>query len=307
MTNAKPVTDNKEKAKSRKKRDPLEIKLKDFDTLKFGDEVFTGADLAAQADALAAAKSAQAAIDATVKDAEAVLRAAMLRHYCKYYAQTGRAPEMRKTFSTTGKFHTVQQAVATVDAARVKTLKDSHGVNLKRWIDGRKYTISLGNASKETVKQIIKYLKSTLGDDYKDVVTEKMTVGEKFFESFDDIVKRSLGDGERLDEKMHEVMRILKPTIQFSKFETDLEPQASFDLAHAFAKISADKAALALAAKKEAKEAVRAEKKAAKEAEREAKREAKEAEREAKKVAKAAEKAAAKEAKAAEKAKAKSA
>ncbi len=303
MTNTKPVTDNKEKAKSRKKRDPLEIKLKDFATLKYGDEEFTGKDLAAHADALAAAKAAQAEIKATVDDAEKVLRAAMLRHYCEFYAQTGHAPDMRKTFSTTGKFHTVQQSVATVDAERVKTLKDSHGVNLKRWIDGRKYTISLGNASKETVKQIIKYLKSTLGDDYKDVVTEKMTVGEKFFENFDDIVKRSLGDGERLDEKMHEVARILKPTIQFSKFETDLEPQGAFDLAHAFAKISANKAALAKAAKKEAKEAIKAEKKAAKEAEREAKREAKAAEKEAK----AAEKAAAKEAKAAEKAAAKAA
>ncbi len=303
MTNAKPVTDNKEKAKSRKQRDPLEIKLKDFDTLKYGDEEFTGKDLADHADALAAAKAAEKAIKATVVDAEKVLRAAMLKHYCKYYAQTGRAPDMRKTFSSTGKFHCVQQSVATVDAEKVKTLKDSHGVNLKRWIDGRKYTISLGNASKETTKQIIKNLKDTLGDDYKDVVSEKMTVGEKFFDKFDDIVKMSLGDGERLDEKMLEVIRILKPTIQFSQFETDLEDHASFDLAHEFAMISANKAELIKAAKKEAKETIKAEKKAAKEVEKEAKRAAKEVEREAKKAAKAAEK----EAKAAEKAKAKAA
>jgi len=314
MTDSKPIVDNKEKAKSRKKREPLDVHLATLDTLKYGDETLTGEDLAAHADALAAAKAAMGAIKATIEDADKVLRAAMRKHYCSVYAQTGHAPPMRRTFSKMSKFQCVQQSVANINEKKAATLKNSHGIDIDNHINGRTYTVSLGNASKEKTKEIVSYLKETLGDDYPDVVSEKMTVGEEFFSSFDSIVKKSLGDGERLDDKMLEVLRILSPTIQFSTFETDLEDQASFDLAHEFARISAKKTEAAKAAAKEAKASEKAKRKAVKDAERTAKREAKEAEREAKRAAKAAEKAeraaekaASRAAKKDEKAKAKSA
>jgi len=252
MTNSKPVIDNKEKAKSRKKRDPLQIHLDRLTKLRYEDSELSGEDIAAYADALAAAKQAQKSIDATVKEAEGILKAAMLRQYCEHYSQTGRAPDLRQPVSHTGTFQVIQQNVAKVTTSKANELK-GQGIDLEQWKEKNSFTIRMGNASKEESKKIIAAMKEILGDGFDDVVSEYTHVGEKFFGSFDDIVKKSMAPGERLDEKMLGVIRVLNPTISFTKFKSDLEDKDAYGLAFEFARVTEEKKKAAEAARKQAR------------------------------------------------------
>ena len=49
------------------------------------------------------------------------------------------------------------------------------------------------------------------------------------------IVQDSLSGTEKLTSKMEVVMGTVKPTIQFLKFDTDLQPPDAFDFAYRFA------------------------------------------------------------------------
>jgi len=254
---AKAVTNNREKAKSRKKRDPLEVHLAKLESIQVGGVDLTGEDIAAVADALAGATVAQKAIKKTIDDAKAVLKAAMFRQYCEHYAQKGRPPELRKSISTTGRFNVVQQKTAKVSAAAADKLK-AQGLDIEAHIESRSYTVRMGNASKEEQKKIVASLKDILGDGYADVVSEDIKVGDRFFGSFDDIVKKTLADGENLDEKMLRVLRVLNPTVQYQSVESDLSEAAGFDLAFEFSQVSAERDKAAKAAAKEAESIKRA-------------------------------------------------
>lgn len=249
MTNSKPVTNNKEKAKAKKKKDPLRLNLAKLSKLKYEDEILSGNDLAAYGDALAGAKAAMNAIKKTIDDAEAILKAATLRHYCEHYAQTGRAPDVRMFESKLGSFQVVQQSTAKVTMEKAEELK-GQGIDLEQFKTRNSYTIRMAKASKSDTRKIIESMQGILGEDFPDVVSEYVHVDDEFFDNFDDIVKQSLGPGQRLDEKMLEVLRVLNPTIQFREFSTDLKEQAGYDLALEFSHVSAER-------KKAAKEAAR--------------------------------------------------
>ena len=247
MTNAKPVTDNKEKEKAKKKKDPLEIHLAKLKKIRVEDTELSGADIAAHADALAGAKVALKAIKATIDEAEMILRAVMLRQYCEYFAQSGRPPDLRRSIGKMGSCQVIQQQTAKVTTEKAEELA-TQGIDLEPHKEKNSYTIRMGAASREATKEIVASLKSILGDDYEEVVSEYLHVGPKFFKEFDDIVKQTLGPDERLDEKMLGVLRVLNPTIQLTKFDSDMTEMQGYDLAYEFAQISAGK-------KKAAKEA----------------------------------------------------
>lgn len=249
MTNAKPFTNNKEKAKAKMKKDPLAVSLKKLQKLKYEEETLSGTDLAAYADALAGAKIAMDAIKKTIEDAESILKAAVLRHYCDHYAKTGRPPDIRRLESNLGSFQAVQQRVAKVTVDKAEELK-KQGIDLSEYNEKTSYTIRMSSASKEATKKIVEDMRKTLGDDYDNVVSEYVSVGEKFFDEFDKIVRNSLGPDQKLDEKMLSVLRILNPTISFRGFSTDLRETSGYDLALTFAKQSAER-------KKASKEAAR--------------------------------------------------
>lgn len=248
--NSKAVTNNIEKAKSKKKKDPLKVHLDTLQELHFGNMNLSGEDLASYADALAGATVAMKAIEATVKESKEILKAAMLRQYCEHYSKTGRPPEVRQSISKMGTFQVVQQKSAKVTVDTASELK-SQGVDLESMKERSSYTIRMGSASKEEQKKIISSMKEILGEGFDDVVSEHVHVGEKFFAQFDDIVKQALGPDENLDEKMLSVLRVLNPTVQFSKFVTDLPEAAGYDLALEYAQISAQRSKAADAAVKE--------------------------------------------------------
>lgn len=250
MANAKPVTDNTEKAKSKKKKDPLEIHLAKLKKLRVENMELSGADIAAHADALAGAKVALKAIEGTIKEAETFLKSAMLRQYCDHCAATGRPPDLRRGIGKMGSFQVIQQQNAKVTSAKASELA-AQGVDLEDHKERTSYTIRMGAASKEATKSIIAALREILGDDYDDVVSEYVHVGENFFKDFAGVVRQALGPNERLDEKMLSVLRVLNPTIQFTKFDTDMSELQGYDLAFEFAQVSAKK-------KKAAKEAEKA-------------------------------------------------
>ncbi|MHC4432490.1 MAG: hypothetical protein ACYTBS_11685 [Planctomycetota bacterium] len=260
--NSKPVTDNKEKAKSKKKKDPLSIQLERLDNLRYGKMDLSGEDLAAYADALAGATVALKAIEKTVSEAKDILKAAMLRQYCEHYAKTGRPPELRQPVSRMGTFQVIQQNTAKVTTAKVEELK-GQGIDLELMKEKSSYTVRMGNASKEEQKKIISSLKRILGDGYEDVVSEHVHVGDTFFGKFDEVVKSSLGPDEQLDEKMLSVIRVLNPTVQFTKFKTDLPEATGYDLAFEFAQVSAQKKKAAESAAREAAAAKLSEERAA--------------------------------------------
>jgi len=247
------VTDNKEKEKAKKKKDSLEIHLANLKKMRVQDTELSGADIAAHADALAGAKVALKAIEGTIKEAEMILKSAMLRQYCQHYAQTGRAPDLRRSIGKMGSCQVIQQQTAKVTADKATEL-GAQGIDLEAHKEKNSYTIRMGAASKEATKEIIASLKEILGDDYDGVVSEYVHVGSGFFGQFDDIVKQALGPDERLDEKMLAVLRVLNPTVQLKDFESDLSELQGFDLAYEFAQISAGKKKAAKKAEKEAKQ-----------------------------------------------------
>ena len=251
--NTKAVTDNKEKQKSKKKKDPLEITIKKLAKLQFGDQDLTGEDIEAYVDALAGAKKAMAAIEKTVDEAEEILRAAMRRQWCEHFTKTGHMPELRRSIGSTGSCKVVQQKMAKVTIDKVKDLLENYNIDLKAHAEKNTYTIRMGNASKQATEQIIGSLKIILGEDYDDIVSEYLSVGEKFFVSYDDILKKSLGEDEVLVDKMLSVLRVLKPTIQFSEWNSDLDEGSGFDMAYEFAQISAQRKQAAKIAKAKAK------------------------------------------------------
>jgi len=240
MTNAKPVTDNEEKAKAKKKKDALEIHLDKLTKLRVEDVELSGADIAAHADALAAAKVALESIKSTVEEAETILKAAMLRQYCEHYAKKGRAPDLRRSVGRMGSCQVIQQNTAKVTTDKAEELKAA-GIDLAPHKERTSYTIRMAKISSKDTAKIIEFLKEVLGEDYADHVSEFMHVGKKFFGQFDDVVKQTLGPDEALDEKMLSVLRVLSPTIQLKEFDSDLSPSRGFDLAHEFAQISAKK------------------------------------------------------------------
>lgn len=250
MTNSKAVTNNIEKAKSKKKKDPLKVHLDSLDNLRYGNVDLTGEDIAAYADALAGATVAVKAIESTIDESKDILKSAMLRQYCQHYSKTGRPPEMRRSVSKMGSFRVVQQNSAKVTVETAAELK-SQGIDLVALKEKSSYTIRMGSASKEEQKKIVAAMKEILGDGYDDVVSENVHVGKKFFDGFDDTVKQALGPDESLDEKMLSVLRVLNPTVQFSKFETDLPEATGYDLALEYAKISSQRTKAADSAAKE--------------------------------------------------------
>lgn len=253
MSNSKPVTNNEEKAKAKKKKDALEIQLDKLAKLRVEDTELSGADIAAYADALAGAKVAIDAIQQTIDEAETILKSAMLRQYCSHYAQTGRPPDLRRSVGRMGSFKVVQQQTAKVTTDKAEELK-LQGVDLEQHADRHSYSIRMGKASKKDTKKIVDALREILGDDFSAVVSEYVHVGKDFFAEFDDIIKGALGPDEKLDEKMLAVLRVLNPTIQFSEFSSDLDEARGYDLALEFAHISAKKKQTAKEAEKLARQ-----------------------------------------------------
>jgi hypothetical protein len=124
---------------------------------------------------------------------------------------------------------------------------------LKPYSEKKTYTIRLGNTPTRDVDKIIASLKFILEEGYDEVVSEHISVGNKFFSKYDDIIKKSLGDGESLAEKMLSVLLVLKPTVQFTDWRSDLPEAGGFDLAYEFSQISAKRKSVASAARAEAK------------------------------------------------------
>ncbi len=240
MTNSKPVTDNEEKQKAKKKKDALEVHLANLKRLRIEDIELSGEDIAVHADALAAAKVAIKAIESTVEEGELILKAAMLRHYCDHYAAKGHPPDLRRTIGKLGSCQVVQQQTAKVTTTKAEELK-SKGVDLVKHKEKTSYSIRMGKISKKTTKELIKALHEILGEDYDDIVSEYVHVGKKFFGEFDDVIKQSLTGDESLDEKMLSVLRVLNPTVQLSNFQCTLEVAQGFDTALEFAQISESK------------------------------------------------------------------
>jgi hypothetical protein len=249
--NSKAVTDNKEKAKSKKKKEPLQIDLSKLAKLKVDDLELSGADIAAYADTLAGAKVALKAIEKTVEEAETVLKAAMMRQWCEHFATKGHMPDLRQPKGTMATFQCIQQKTAKITVDKAEDIR-AKGVDLTEHKEKVSFSIRMGEASREATKEIIASLRKILGDDFENVVSEYVTVGEGFFENYAEIVRKSLGKDENLNDKMLEILRILKPTIQFTKFSSDMSESSGYDLALEFAHTSAKKKSAHKQAQREA-------------------------------------------------------
>lgn len=314
MVNEKLKVDNKAKEKSKKKKDPQEVKILDLKTTIEGVE-FGGKQISGEADSLAAAKKIEKIVKKVIKNAEGVVKPAFLRQWCEHTHNRGAPPDMRRAVSEMSAFKVVQQTPTKVTRKKVDEAKKK-GVDLISHSSKKNYNISLGNASSEQRKAILANMKQVLGEDYDNVVSEEWILDEVFFDSFQEIVRKTLTDDEDLLEKMVSILATIAPTIQFSDFETDLPDKDAFGLASEAFRIDAELEAAQKEAAKAAKEAekerkriekekAKEEKKRAREEERARKKAEKEAEKARKKAEKEAKKAREKAEKAAERAKAK--
>ncbi len=264
MTNAKPVTDNEEKAKSKMKKDALEVQLAALSELQVGDDTHSGKDLSDLADALAGAKVAQKAINGMIEEAEVAIKSAMLRQYCDHFAAKGHPPDIRHCVGAMGSFKAVQHKTAKITASKAESLKDQ-GIDLLAHKEAVSYSIRWAALTERDTNLLIAFLKDkVLKERYGSVVTENIHVGEKFFGKLDKIVKETLGENENLDEKMLAVMRVISPTIVLSGYESDLDEAEGYDLARSFSRVMGDRRKAIKDAAKQARRAQAEKLKAAK-------------------------------------------
>jgi len=227
--------DNTEKAKAKKNKEKLEVELGEILEFTVDDNRLTGADLAARADALAAAKIASKALDKTIKEGEEILKALMYQHWCHETALNGRPPDMRQIVGAMSRFDVSQYTKADVTAKKTASLKEI-GVDVAAFAKGTKYTVRMGSVPNPMIEPVLDAMKEVLGDElYEKVVSISYKVEDDFFSNMRSIVQDSLSGTEKLTSKMEVVMGTVKPTIQFLKFDTDLQPPDAFDFAYRFA------------------------------------------------------------------------
>lgn len=233
----KPAIDNTEKAKAKKKKDKLEVEMKSILEFTIGDDTLTGEDLAARADALAAAKKAVKTLEKTIKESEDILKSLMYKNWCQEVALNGHAPDMRQIVGATASFDVSQYTTADVSSDKVKALKDI-GIDIESFAKGTKYNIRMGNVPTPSIEPMLAAIQEVLGEEtYHKVVSVSKTVKEDFFSNLRVIVQESLGKTEKLTEKMQTVITTVKPTIQFRGYKTDLDPVESFDFAYEYAHV----------------------------------------------------------------------
>lgn len=227
--------DNSEKVKAKKKKEKQEVELKEIMEFTVDDLRMTGADLAARADALAAAKIAHKALDKTIKEGEEILKALMYQHWCHETALNGRPPDMRQIVGATARFDVSQYTKADVTAKKTAALKEI-GVDVAAYAKGTKYTVRMGSVPNPMIEPLLDAMREALGDElYDKVVSVSYKVEADFFDNMRTIVQDSLNGTEKLTPKMEVVMGTVKPTIQFLKFDTDLRPPDAFDFAYQYA------------------------------------------------------------------------
>lgn len=227
--------DNTEKVKAKKKKEKLEVELGEILEFTVDDNRMTGADLAARADALAAAKIAAKALDKTIKEGEEILRALMYQHWCHEVALNGRPPDMRQIVGATSRFDVSQYTKATVTDKKTKSLKEI-GIDVAAYAKDTKYTVRMGSVPKPMIEPLFNAMREVLGDElFNKVVSVSHVVEKDFFDNMRQIVQDSLSGIEKLTPKMETVIGAVKPTIQFLKFETDLQPPDAFDFAYQYA------------------------------------------------------------------------
>src|SRR5690606_14914762 len=239
MTNSKPIIDNSRRVSSKKKKQPIDIHLDELKSIRIDDTDLSGKDIAAHADALAGAKIAQQAIGSAIEEAEVVLRAAMMKQYCDHYLSTGSQPDIRRGIGKLCSFNVVQQQNARLTPQKIEELSS---INFEcDHYQKSAYSINLSKLPAETVEKILASVMEIAGDDFHKIVSETVVLGREFFNNLIDLARSSLRPGERLDEKLLHVMRIINPTIQFKDFGSDLHPAYGFELAYEFSQISANK------------------------------------------------------------------
>jgi hypothetical protein len=230
-----PTIDNTEKKKAKKQKEKLEVELGKILEFTIDGERMTGADLVARADALAAAKIASKALDKTIKEGEEILKAFMYQHWCHEVALNGRAPDMRQIVGAMSRFDVSQYTKADVTDSKTKSLKEI-GVDVAAYSKSTKHTVRMGNVPTPMVSSLLDAMKGALGDElYDKVVSVSHKVEDDFFENMRNIVQDSLSGVEKLTPKMELVMSTVKPTIQFLRFDTDLQPPEAFDFAYQYA------------------------------------------------------------------------
>lgn len=227
--------DNTEKVKAKKKKEKLEVEMKEILEFTIGGERLTGDDLAARADALAAARVAIATLEKSAKDSEEILKSLMYQHWCHEVALNGRAPDMRQIVGATSRFDVSQYTKAKVAAKPSKALKEI-GVDVAKYSKSTSYTVRMGSVPKPMIEPLLAAMKKVLGNEMFDkVVSVSHGLEGDFFDNMREIVQGSLSGTEKLSDKMETVLATVKPTIQFLKFETDLPAPDAFDLAYQFA------------------------------------------------------------------------
>lgn len=253
MIDEKPKIDNEAKEKSKKKKDALEIHLKDLETI-IGGVRFGGDEISGEADALASAKKIKAIAEKVIGSSEPIVKAAMLRQWCSHVHEMGEPPDIRRAVSKISNFKVVQQTPVKVTEEKVSAAA-AKGLALEKYSEGKVYDVSLGNASSEQRNEILCRMREILGDDYENVVSERLVVGKEFFDNYQENVRKTLSGGEELLDKMITLLAIISPTIQFSDFVTDLPDDSAYEFTAECYRIDAQKEEAHRVALAEAKEA----------------------------------------------------
>ncbi len=229
--------DNTEIVKSKKKKEKLEVPVKQVKSFNYEGIEYSGEDLAARSDALAGAKIAIKAIEESAKESQGILGAYMYQNWCESFALNGNAPDMRELIGKSSRFEISQYRKADVPDSVARTIGEL-GLDIAKYATQTKYEVRMGNVPEPLVEKVLDAIKGVLGEPtYENVVSKKHVLGNNFFDNYLEIMKEHCGKGEKLSEKMTKIMAMIKPVVQFLKPATDLDVTQSFDLAYQFAEI----------------------------------------------------------------------
>lgn len=155
-----------------------------------------------------------------------------LRDWIKRFAATNRKPPSVDYTSDHSKFKFVMTTRTTLTHEKVEELRhlgiaiDEHTILSDIEIN---YDAIKQHRLENKLRDALEAMNVSAGV-LDEVFTPKVELKDTFYDVLVEVVRRSLSPGERLEDKMFQVIQILNPADQMRNVETDLGIQQCFDL-----------------------------------------------------------------------------
>jgi hypothetical protein len=207
-------------AKSKKKAKPVEKLPKEIGELS---------------DVLVAGRKIERELSFKIKYADKQVKDYCLRRFAEHYSETGHRPESMTYEGKRGVFSFVQTRRISLTTEKVEALKLLN-LNLDGETELKGLHINFDAIREHRLESKLRDALSEMGVS-KSILQEcfqpDVELKESFFEHLSVVVERSLSKGEKLSDKMYEVLQILDPSSQIRNADMPgLNAVQSYKLVH---------------------------------------------------------------------------